>query len=71
MTAKFTGVFIVPVLCLIAAIDYWQSEKAVQPVETVSARQMVAAIAVALMIGVGCIWTIYHFRYAARPDSSN
>jgi len=69
MTAKFTGVFIVPVLCLIAAIDYWQSKNAVRSVMTVSARQVVIAIAVALMIGVGCVWTIYHFRYAARPDS--
>jgi hypothetical protein len=69
MTAKFTGVFIVPVLCLIAAIDYWQSKNAVRSVETVSARQMATAIAVALIIGVGCVWTIYHFRYAARPDS--
>jgi hypothetical protein len=69
MTAKFTGVFIVPVLCLIAAVDYWQSKSAGRSVETASARQMVTAIAVALMIGVGCVWTIYHFRYAARPDS--
>jgi hypothetical protein len=28
---------------------------------------LITAIAVALVIGVGCIWTIYHFRYAARP----
>ena len=69
MTAKFTGVFIVPVLCLIAAIDFWQSKNSVRSLETVSARQMVTAIAVALMIGVGCVWTLYHFRYAARPDS--
>ncbi len=69
MTAKFTGVFIVPMLCLIAVIDYWQSKNAVRSVATVSARQIVTAIAVALMIGVGCVWTIYHFRYAARPDS--
>src|ERR1700723_1792987 len=58
MTAKFTGVFIVPILCLIAAIDYWQSKKT-GDVETVSARRMVTAIAVALIIGVGCVWTIY------------
>src|ERR1700733_10190325 len=67
MTAKFTGVFIVPILCLIAAIDYWQSKNAVRSVETVSARKMVTAIAVALLIGGGCVWTIYHFHYAARP----
>ncbi|HEY6376182.1 MAG TPA: glycosyltransferase family 39 protein [Edaphobacter sp.] len=69
MTAKFTGIFIVPILCFIAAIDYWQSKKTVRSVESASARQMVTAIVVALMIGVGCVWSIYHFRYAARPVS--
>jgi hypothetical protein len=56
-------------LCLIAAIDYWQSKNAVGGVETVSAWQMVTTMAVALMIGVGCVWTIYHFRCVARPYS--
>jgi dolichyl-phosphate-mannose-protein mannosyltransferase len=69
MTAKFTGVFIVPMLCLIAAIDYWQSKKAGRSVESASARQTVTAIAVALLVGVGFVWTIYHFRYTARPAS--
>jgi hypothetical protein len=75
MTAKFTGVFIVPILCLIAAIDYWLSKNEAKDKATSEAasskspspRQMITAIAVALAIGVGCIWTIYHFRYAARP----
>jgi Dolichyl-phosphate-mannose-protein mannosyltransferase len=69
MTAKFTGIFIVPILCFIAAIDYWQSKKTVRSVESASARQMVTAIVVALVIGLGCVWSIYHFRYAARPAS--
>jgi Dolichyl-phosphate-mannose-protein mannosyltransferase len=69
MTAKFTGIFIVPILCFIAAIDYWQSKKTVRSAESASARQMVTAIVLALIIGVGCVWSIYHFRYAARPAS--
>jgi hypothetical protein len=67
MTAKFTGVFIVPVLCLIAAIDYWLRKDEAASSKSPSPRQLITAIAVALVIGVGCIWTIYHFRYAARP----
>jgi Dolichyl-phosphate-mannose-protein mannosyltransferase len=67
MTAKFTGVFIVPVLCLIAAIDYWLSKRDAASSKSPSPRQLIATIAVASVIGVGCIWTIYHFRYAARP----
>jgi hypothetical protein len=64
MTAKFTGVFIVPVLCLIAAIDYWRSET-----RSASLRQLIAAIAIVSAIGVGCIWAIYRFHYAARPGN--
>ena len=67
MTAKFTGVFIIPILCLIAAIDYWLSRDQAASTKSPSPRQLITAIAVALVIGVGCIWTIYHFRYAARP----
>ncbi len=67
MTAKFTGVFIVPLLCLIAVIDFWQPKGASRSPGSASARQTVVAIAVALVIGLGWIWAIYHFRYAARP----
>ncbi len=67
MTAKFTGVFIIPLLCLIALIDLWQAKGASRIPESASARQMVVAIAVASIIGVGWVWAIYHFRYAARP----
>ncbi|HTC75530.1 MAG TPA: glycosyltransferase family 39 protein, partial [Edaphobacter sp.] len=63
MTAKFTGVFLVPVLCLIAVIDIWRSDT-----RSPSPRQLIAAIAVISLIGVGCIWTLYHFHYAARPS---
>jgi len=69
MTAKFTGVFIVPILCLIAAIDYWPSRKETAGTNVPTPRQLVSALAVALAIGVGCVWTIYRFRYAARPAS--
>ena len=63
MTAKFTGVFIVPVLCLIAVIDFWRSgTKSPLP------RQLITTIVVISLIGVGCIWTLYHFHYAARPS---
>jgi Dolichyl-phosphate-mannose-protein mannosyltransferase len=69
MTAKFTGVFIVPVLCLIAALDYWLVRDKSASVRSPSPRQWITAIVVALLIGVGSIWAIYHFHYAARPES--
>src|SRR6202789_4190866 len=66
MTAKFTGIFILPLLCLIAVIDLWQSKRAGRSSESASARQMGVALAAASVIGLGCVWAIYHFRYAAR-----
>lgn len=65
MTAKFTGIFIIPLLCLIAVVDLWLAKGTSR--SSASARQMAIAIAVALMIGLGWVWGIYHFRYAARP----
>ncbi|HEY1501926.1 MAG TPA: glycosyltransferase family 39 protein [Acidobacteriaceae bacterium] len=69
MTAKFTGVFVVPILILIAAVDYWRSKNKADSVQSASPWQWIAAISIALVIGVGCIWAFYHFRYAARPGS--
>ncbi len=62
MTAKFTGVFIVPVLALIAAIDCWRSDG-----RCPSPRKLITALVAATGIGVGCVWVLYRFRYAARP----
>ena len=41
MTVKFTGVFIVPVLCLIAVIDFWRSGT-----KSPSPRQLITTIVV-------------------------
>jgi len=49
MTAKFTGVFIVPLLCLIAVIDFWQSGT-----KSPSPRQLITTMLVISLIGVGC-----------------
>jgi len=63
MTAKFTGTFIVPVFCLVAVIDFWGSGT-----KSPSPRQLITTFVVISLIGVGCIWTLYHFHYAARPS---
>jgi hypothetical protein len=64
MTAKFTGVFLVPVLCLIGVIDLWRSGR-----KSPSPRQLITAIVASSLMGVGCVWALYHFRYAARPGA--
>jgi hypothetical protein len=69
LTAKFSGVFILPILILIAAIDHWRSKNKAESVNSPSLRQLIIGTSVALVIGAGCIWSLYHFRYVARPGS--
>jgi len=66
MTAKFTGVFIVPLLCVIAVVD-GRGLRRERKAGSATAMQMATALAAAFAIGVGWIWAIYHFRFAARP----
>jgi 4-amino-4-deoxy-L-arabinose transferase-like glycosyltransferase len=68
MTAKFTGVLIVPILALIAAAELWRSRTG-NTLTTVrpSIRQMLVTLCVAAAFGFVSIWAIYGFRYLARP----
>ena len=69
LTAKFTGIFIVPILLLISLLElWWRRAEAEEDANSATARQMVAALATASAIGFACIWAIYRFRYSARPD---
>ena len=67
LTAKFTGIFIVPILVLISLLELWRRRGGLEAEEgAASARQMAVALVVASAIGYGCIWAVYWFRYAAR-----
>ncbi|AXC12600.1 hypothetical protein ACPOL_3309 [Acidisarcina polymorpha] len=68
LTAKFTGVLIVPILVLIAAAETWRSRtpRSSNP-KTASASQMLVCLCTATAFGLFCIWAIYGFRYQARP----
>ncbi|MBB5058254.1 hypothetical protein HDF16_002968 [Granulicella aggregans] len=65
LTAKFTGIFIVPILAVISLLELWRRR---DEGEAASGRQMAVALVVASAIGFVCVWAIYRFRYAARPD---
>jgi 4-amino-4-deoxy-L-arabinose transferase-like glycosyltransferase len=68
MTAKFTGVLIVPILALIAAAELWRSRSRKSPKEkNASILQMLVTLGVASAFGVLSIWAIYGFHYQARP----
>jgi hypothetical protein len=64
-TAKFTGIFIVPMIVLIAALDLW-NRRADEAVKS-RVRPLILSVAAASFIGLFIIWAIYGFRYAARP----
>jgi 4-amino-4-deoxy-L-arabinose transferase-like glycosyltransferase len=67
ITAKFTGVLIVPILALIAAAELWRSRTGNNPsTATASIRQMLVTLCVASAFGFVSIWAIYGFRYQAR-----
>jgi len=66
--AKFTGVFIIPMLILIAALDLWNRSNTADDKQIgVKARQVFASLVLASCVGLFCIWAIYRFRYGARP----
>ena len=67
LTAKFTGIFIVPILMLISLLELYR-RRGEKETGAATGRQMVVALVAASAIGYGCIWAIYRFRYAARPD---
>ncbi|MGB0121967.1 MAG: phospholipid carrier-dependent glycosyltransferase [Silvibacterium sp.] len=75
MIVKHSGVLILPTLLLLAVADYilrripWgnvaDEEKTAR---RLSIAQLAGALAIIGMVGYAFIWTIYGFRYAARPD---
>jgi hypothetical protein len=70
LTAKFTGIFVVPMMVLIALLDLWnrkRTESAEQ--EGATSRQLTIVIAAVSAIGLFFVWAIYRFRFAARPTN--
>lgn len=67
-TAKFTGIFVIPMIVLIALLDAWSRhvDKTAEN-KTANGRQLVLAIVTASLIGFFFIWAVYRFRYEARP----
>ena len=61
LTAKFTGLFLIPILFLLAALEAVQSRSL-----RVFANRCIALAAV-FCAAYGILWMSYGFRYAARP----
>lgn len=74
MIAKHSGVLILPALLLLAVADYilrrirWGKAAAEDAqAQRLSMVQLAGALAIIGVAGYAFIWTIYEFRYAARP----
>lgn len=67
-TAKFSGIFILPMIVLIAALELWnRGTDRTASDRGASSSQLIVSILAASLIGVLFIWAIYRFRYGARP----
>ena len=70
LTAKFTGIFVIPMIVIIALLDLWNRGGADSPdQEGASARQIMMVVAAVSAMGLFFIWAIYRFRFAARPGN--
>jgi hypothetical protein len=68
LTAKFTGIFVVPMMVVIWLLDLW-NRRDVENAEhgSLSGRQLTMVVAAISTIGLFFVWAIYRFRFAARP----
>jgi hypothetical protein len=68
LTAKFTGIFVVPMMVIISLFDLWK-RKYVQSTEHGGAngRQLTIVVAAISTIGLFFVWATYRFRFSARP----
>ena len=68
LAAKFTGVFIVPMIVAISLLDLWNRRKGNDANEKgATSRQIAIAVAVISAMGIFFVWAIYRFRFTARP----
>ena len=68
LAAKFTGVFVIPIIVIISLLDLWNRKRTYSTSQGgATPRQLATAIATISAIGIFFIWAIYRFRFAARP----
>jgi hypothetical protein len=68
LTAKFTGIFVVPMMVLISLLDLWNRKNGESAEHGgASGRQLAVVVAATSTIGLFFVWAMYRFRFAARP----
>jgi Dolichyl-phosphate-mannose-protein mannosyltransferase len=72
LAAKHTGIFVFPMLVVLALCEWWMGRKAEPGAGTDAPRrlglvQYVLALAAITAVSLTVLWGFYGFRYAARP----
>lgn len=71
MSTKHSGVLIVPILILLALLEWWLPSRAAPEGQSRPAMKQAlraaSSLAVIFAIAVAVLWATYGFRYAARP----
>ncbi|ADV84967.1 phospholipid carrier-dependent glycosyltransferase [Terriglobus saanensis] len=68
LTAKFTGIFVLPMIVVVSLLDLWNRRAAhVRKHREASGPQLTMVVASISAMGLFFIWAIYRFRFAARP----
>jgi len=69
LAAKQTGVFVYPILMLIAIADLFVERDHLRRISWIRRLASLAtALAIIAVLGYGVLWAFYGFRYTARPD---
>src|SRR5260370_39945752 len=67
-SAKFTGIFIVPMLVVNSVLDLWHRRvDGTGEDKGATVRQLTMSIMVGSFIGFFCIWAIYSLHYEGQP----
>jgi Dolichyl-phosphate-mannose-protein mannosyltransferase len=66
LAAKFTGIFVVPMIVVIWLLDLWNRRNA-ESAKKVGGGQLAVIVAAVSAMGLFFVWAIYRFRFAARP----
>jgi 4-amino-4-deoxy-L-arabinose transferase-like glycosyltransferase len=62
--SKHSGILLAPMLIALAAIEIFLAERGNR---AGTARRMIAGLAAIVLMAVAMLWSLYSFRYAARP----
>jgi hypothetical protein len=71
LSIKHSGVLILPILVILSVVELADRRSEKEPSNTVKCMRQVLALSAVILIGVGVLWSTYHFRYAARPGDAH